>query len=199
MSTIRATNAASAAVSGTPTVVSEAGSAASLRSAIVADTARPRADGAAVRLRGWLASHPRVEQVARDAGVFALRAILAIVFFYHGGQKLFGLFGGHGLSGTAGWMASIGIPLPLLSATMAGSAEFFGGLALLAGLGVRIAAIPMLFTMLVAIATAHWGRFDASAGGMEYPLTLAVALLSLALIGGGRWTITRALQRRPRG
>lgn len=133
---------------------------------------------------------------ATDAGLLTLRAALGVVFIYHGGQKLFGLFGGYGLAGTAQWMGSIGIPLPYVSAIAAGSAEFFGGLALLLGLWPRIAAVPMVFTMLVAIVSAHWGKFDARAGGMEYPLTLAAALIAIALIGGGRLTVARLVPRR---
>ncbi len=132
-------------------------------------------------------------EAAADAGLLVLRAALAAVFVYHGGQKLFGLFGGYGLAGTAQWMGSIGIPLPYFSAIAAGSVEFFGGLALLFGLWPRLAAAPLIFTMLVAIVTTHWGKFDARAGGMEYPLTLAAALAAIALLGGGRFTIRRWL------
>lgn len=131
----------------------------------------------------------QLQATAADVGLLILRIALGVVFIYHGGQKLFGLFGGYGLVGTAQWMGSIGIPLPFVSALAAGSAEFFGGAALLLGLWTRIAAVPMVFTMLVAIISAHWGKFDARTGGMEYPLTLAAALLALALIGGGRYTI----------
>lgn len=137
-----------------------------------------------------------VQPWAADAGLLTLRAALGAVFVYHGGQKLFGLFGGHGLTGTAQWMGSIGIPLPYFSALAAGSAEFFGGLAVLLGFWPRIAAVPMVFTMLVAIVTAHWGKFDARAGGMEYPLTLAAALVAIALVGGGRWTMDRLFFRK---
>ncbi|MCC7343267.1 MAG: DoxX family protein [Bryobacterales bacterium] len=137
----------------------------------------------------------QLREVAADLGMLVLRAVLAVVFIYHGGQKLFGLFGGYGLAGTAGWMASIGIPMPYASAVLAGSAEFFGGAALLLGLWPRMAAIPMAFTMLVAIVTAHWGKFSAQAGGMEYPLTLAAALMAIALVGGGRLTVIEAWRR----
>ena len=68
----------------------------------------------------------------------------------HGSQKLFAWFGGHGLNATAGFMEQLGMPLPTTSAVLAGGAEFFGGIALLLGVGVRIASIPMTFTMLVA-------------------------------------------------
>jgi putative oxidoreductase len=128
-----------------------------------------------------------------DIGLLLVRAVLAAVFIYHGGQKLFGIFGGYGIQGTAGWMASVGIPFPVVSTVLAGGTEFFGGIVLLLGTGTRVAAIPMAFNMLVAIVTVHHGAFDARAGGMEYPLTLAVVLAALALIGPGRLTVGRLL------
>ena len=129
-----------------------------------------------------------------DLGLLLIRTVLSAVFIYHGGQKLFGLFGGYGIEGTAGWMASIGIPFPTLSAVAAGATEFFGGIILLLGTGTRIAAVPMAFTMLVAIATVHSGAFDAQKGGMEFPLTLAVVLTALALIGPGRLTVANLFE-----
>ena len=84
-----------------------------------------------------------------------LRLGAGVTFAAHGAQKLFGWFGGYGLEGTAGWMASIGLEPGYLMALAAGSAEFFGGLALLAGVLVRPAAVVLAVTMLVAIVTAH--------------------------------------------
>lgn len=133
----------------------------------------------------------RSQNLQSDIGLFLIRAALAAVFIFHGGQKLFGLFGGHGLDATAQWMAGNGIPLPTLSALLAGSAEFFGGIALLLGVGARIAAVPMAFTMLVAILTAHPTGFDSRSGGMEYPLTLGLVLVAIALLGAGRLTLGR--------
>lgn len=133
-----------------------------------------------------------------DIGLFLIRAVLAAVFVFHGSQKLFGWFGGYGIDGTAGWMASIGIPLPTLNAVLAGATEFFGGIVLLLGTGTRIAAIPMAFTMLVAVLTVHSGGFNAQTGGMEYPLTLGVVLIALALLGPGGLTVTRLLAGVPR-
>ncbi len=133
-------------------------------------------------------------EMARDVALLALRAVLAAVFVFHGGQKLFGWFGGYGLEGTAGWMGGLGIPFPTLSAALAGGTELFGGLALAAGVFARLVALPMIFTMIVAMATAHSG-FDAAGGGIEYPLTLAIALASIAIQGPGRLT----LGRRPGG
>jgi putative oxidoreductase len=125
---------------------------------------------------------------ATDLGLFLIRSVLAAVFIFRGGQKLFGLFGGYGIIGTAGWMASIGIPFPTVSTVLVGATEFFGGTVLLLGTGTRLAAIPMTFAMLVAILTVHGGAFDAQKGGIEFPLTLAVTLAALALTGPGRLT-----------
>jgi putative oxidoreductase len=120
-----------------------------------------------------------------DVGLLFIRVMLGIVFIFHGSQKLFGLFGGYGIEGTAGWMGSIGIPFPTVNAILAGGTEFFGGLLLITGIMARLAAIPLMFTMLVASFVAHGSAFDIQKGGMEYPLTLAVVLLGLALIGPG--------------
>jgi putative oxidoreductase len=67
-------------------------------------------------------------------------------------------------------------------------------LALLLGIGVRIAVIPMIFTMCVAIYTVHWGAFGGQNNGMEFPLTLAVVLLSLGLTGPGRLSVSAMIR-----
>ena len=130
----------------------------------------------------------------QDAGSLLMRGVLGTVFVFHGSQKLFGWFGGYGLQGTGQWMESIGIPFGLVSATLAGSIEFFGGLLLLAGIATRLVSMPMVITMIVAVATAHHG-FDAGQGGGEYPITLAAVLAGLGLIGPGRWTLPEAISR----
>src|SRR5436190_19159986 len=122
-----------------------------------------------------------LQKRANDTALFLIRTVLAAVFIFHGGQKLFGWFGGYGIAATAGFMETIGIPFPTLSALLAGVTEFGGGIILLAGTGTRIAAIPMAFTMLVAIATVHPGGLHAQSRGMEYPLALAGVLGALAL------------------
>ena len=66
-----------------------------------------------------------------------MRLSAGVIFVAHGAQKLFGSFGGCGLEGTAQWMASIGLEPGYLMALAAGSAEFFGGIALLLGLLTR--------------------------------------------------------------
>jgi|SRR5680860_227273 len=86
---------------------------------------------------------------ATDTGLntLPLRLGAGVIFAAHGAQKLFGWFGGYGLEGTAGWMASIGLEPGMLMAAMAGSAEFFGGLLLIAGLLVRPAALMLAISV----------------------------------------------------
>jgi len=134
-----------------------------------------------------------------DAGIAALilRVPVGLILAAHGAQKLFGWFGGNGLAGTAGWMSSIGIEPGYMMAILAGSAEFFGGLALILGLLTRPAAVAAAFTMLVAIFSVHIsnGLFAAN-NGYEYALTLMVALIALAVQGGGQMSVDQALTQR---
>jgi putative oxidoreductase len=131
-----------------------------------------------------------------DAGLLVIRIAVAIVFLYHGSQKLFGAFEGSGLGKFAGMLQQMGIPIPYLSAVLAACAEFFGGLLLLLGIAVRVAVIPMIFTMLVAIVKVHSGAFSLQHKGMEYALTLGLVLLGLGLTGPGRFVVWSP-RRRP--
>jgi putative oxidoreductase len=125
-----------------------------------------------------------------------LRVGIGLTLMPHGAQKLFGLFGGYGLSGTAQWMDSIGLSPGIVMATLAGSAEFFGGLALVLGLLTRPAAALTAFTMLVAIFSVHIEHgFFLDAGGFEYAFALLVATTSLIASGGGRYSIDQQLTK----
>lgn len=145
---------------------------------------------------------PRTIQrlLASDAGwaPLALRIPVGIIFVAHGAQKLFGAFGGYGLEGTGQFMASLGLTPGYLMALLAGSAEFFGGLALLLGLLVRPAAAVLAFAMLVAIFSVHisHGLFMAS-NGYEYALALLAVSVSLLFSGAGRLSVDAMLVGRP--
>lgn len=126
-----------------------------------------------------------------------LRVPVGIVLAAHGAQKLFGWFGGYGLEGTGQWMASIGLAPGYLMALLAGSAEFFGGLALIIGLLVRPAAIVSAFTMLVAIFSVHisHGLFISN-NGYEYALVLFAASLAIGFQGAGRFALDNILNQK---
>lgn len=128
---------------------------------------------------------------------FVLRVPVGLILAAHGAQKLFGWFGGYGLEGTGQWMTSIGLEPGYLMALLAGSAEFFGGLALAIGLLTRPAAIVSAFTMLVAIFTVHFenGLFMAN-NGYEFALVLLVTSVALAIQGAGNWSVDKVLSEK---
>lgn len=84
-------------------------------------------------------------------GPLALRLYLAPIFIMAGWNKL------EDLESTAYYFGEfLGMPMPMLMAFLAGATEFIGGIALLFGIAVRLLAVPLMFTMLIAATTAHW-------------------------------------------
>ncbi|RVD78072.1 DoxX family protein [Pseudomonas koreensis] len=127
-------------------------------------------------------------------GLTILRIAVGVIFAAHGSQKLFGLFGGYGLAGTAQYMDSIGLHPGYLMATLAGGTEFFAGLALIIGLLVRPAALGLTFLSLVAIFTVHIsnGLFMAN-NGYEFALALLGGSLAVMIEGAGKLSVDRAI------
>lgn len=91
-------------------------------------------------------------------------------------------------------MESIGITPGYLMAALAGSAEFFGGLALVVGLLVRPAAVSLLIAMLVAIVSVHWvNGFFITENGFEYAMILALISAVLLIEGAGKLSLDRRI------
>lgn len=120
-----------------------------------------------------------------DIAAIFPRIILALVFIFHGGQKMFGWFGGPGLEGSVTFM-NIQLHIPLFFAYIAAIAEFFGAVFILIGLFTRFSAFLLGFTMFVAILTAHPNAFPVANGGMEYTLTLLFMTVISFILGPGR-------------
>lgn len=122
-----------------------------------------------------------------------LRLSLGAIFFAHGAQKLFGWFGGYGLTATAGFFEDkLGMAPGILWASLAAFGEFFGGLALIFGVLTRFQGVQLAVTMLVAGWTAHAGAFFLPAG-FEYVLILGAASMALVFTGGGRFSVDRLI------
>jgi putative oxidoreductase len=128
-----------------------------------------------------------------------VRVVLGIVFFAHGAQKMFGWFGGHGLSATIGGFRQMNIP-PAATA-LAAVVECFGGLALIVGFLTRPVALGLIVVMLVAIAKVHgkhgfFLNFAMTPGkghGYEFNLVLIAMALSLLIGGAGALSIDRLM------
>jgi putative oxidoreductase len=134
---------------------------------------------------------------ATDIGLFVLRLALGVIFIAHGGQKLFGLFGGPGLAATVDTFDKfLGIPVPL--AYLAVFTEFFGGVALVVGLLSRLAGLGLAVTMVVATFKAHLangffltsGQPPYSTIGYEYNLALFAMALAVVFTGPGRLALS---------
>jgi putative oxidoreductase len=122
------------------------------------------------------------EKTTTPYAALLLRLAMGGLFLAHGALLKLGTFG---IAGSMGYFASLGLP-PLLGAVVI-AAEILGGLALIAGIGVRAVSIGLLPIMLGA-AWAHGGNgwvFVAQGGGWEFPAFWAVALLAQAGLGAG--------------
>lgn len=125
-------------------------------------------------------------------GLLWLRIALGVIFMAHGAQKVFGLWGGHGLSGTVNFFQqNLGVP-PILG-YVACFTELLGGAAILLGLLTRLSALGLAAVMGVAIYKVHWvnGFFinwynTPNVGhGIEYNVALMAMSLCLLFTGAG--------------
>ena len=132
-----------------------------------------------------------------------LRMALGAVFVAHGAQKLFAVWGGPGLGGTASYVGSLGLspayPLALLLAVT----EFGGGLLLILGALVRWVSLALAIAMAIAIWKVHlangfflnWTNAPGRGHGIEYNVVLMAGLLALALTGAGALSFDERLAR----
>ncbi len=128
-----------------------------------------------------------------------VRLALGIIFFAHGAQKVFGWFGGSGLSQTIAGFRQMGIP-PAATA-VAAFIECFGGFAMIVGFLTRPAAVGLIVVMLVAISKVHvrngfflnWSMAPGKGHGYEFNLALIAMALSILIGGGGMWSVDRLI------
>jgi len=120
------------------------------------------------------------------AGLLILRAVIGGILFAHGAQKVFGWWGGPGLSGWTSAMTRMRIRPPRLWAFISAFAELGGGVLLILGLLTPLACAAIAASMLVAIALVHLPRgFWVSKGGYEFNLSILAGVSALALVGPG--------------
>ena len=132
------------------------------------------------------------DRSAVDWALLVARIVVGAIFMTHGAQKLFGAFGGPGLSAIVQMMGPLGYLVTV--------GEFFGGLGLISGFLSRLSAASIIIIMLGAVATVHskFGFFMNWAGnqageGFEYHLLAIGALLPIVIAGPGRFAVGRFL------
>ena len=129
-----------------------------------------------------------------------IRLPLGMIMMAHGSQKLLGIFGGLGLTGTLRSYEER-MHIPPVFTLLAIIAEFAGGFGILSGFLSRISAAGVTAVMLVAMYKVHWANgffmnMNLVAGhghGIEYNLALLGMALYLVIAGGGQWCLDRLI------
>jgi putative oxidoreductase len=122
-------------------------------------------------------------------GLLLLRVVLGLVMAAHGASKLWGWFGGYGLSGTGEAFAQMGFRPGRVFAAAASIAEIVSGLLVTLGFLGPIGPALMISVMLVAAITVHWGQGLFAPKGVEMPLLYAAGAFGLALVGYGKYSL----------
>ncbi len=119
-----------------------------------------------------------------DYSFFAVRLVLGIILLAHGWPKI------KNLRQTGVNFSSMGFHPGFFWGTVAAVAEFFGGLALLAGFYVQIAA-ALLVGEFIVINIWRILKKNSFVGGLEFDLLILSALLVLLTQGGGEYALER--------
>ena len=120
------------------------------------------------------------------------RVLLALMFVLAGFSKF------AGLSGTAGYIASRGLPLPMVLAIATAALEVAAGLAIIVGYRARLAGLALaLFTLLAAVLFHSYWNASAEQQMMQQlmfmkNLSIAGGLLLLAAVGPGGLSVDAA-------
>jgi putative oxidoreductase len=136
----------------------------------------------------------RKGEAMKEAGILAVRAVGGALLAGHGAQKLFGVFGGPGLRGTAEVMEMLGLRPGHLWGTAAALSEFGGGTLLALGLLSPLGSIGAISAMTMATVKAHWGKpIWVNKGGAELAVAYGTIALAVGLTGPGAYSLDHAL------
>lgn len=124
-----------------------------------------------------------------DVGPLVTRVVVGIIFLVHGLQKV-----GMGVGGTAGFLESLGLPFATVLAVLLIIGEVVGGVALILGVMTRFWAAVGVIISLVALFSVHFAKgFLASNGGYEFILLIGAVMLSLVVMGAGKYSVDRQI------
>ncbi len=128
-----------------------------------------------------------------------LRLTIGIILFPHGAQKMLGIFGGFGFSGTMGFFTET-MHLPWLIGFLVIVIEFIGALSLIAGFASRIWAGLIIILFLGIIFSSHlengfFMNWFGNQKGEGYEFHLLIIGLSIATLinGSGKFSVDEKL------
>ena len=128
----------------------------------------------------------------QDTVALVARILLAVMFIISGFGKI------TGFDGTAGYIASKGLPMPQVVAALTIAMELGGGLMLAAGFKARWAALALaIFTLLAAIIFHNfWAVEAAQKMGQQINfmknITIAGGMLMVFAFGPGRLSVDKS-------
>ena len=125
---------------------------------------------------------------ATNLGLLVLRVLVGVGMAAHGAQKLFGMFNGQGIDGTATFFESVGYSPGRPYAILSGLVELGGGVLLILGLALPFAAAAIVANMVGAytvVQSATPGDYFNSTGGPELELFYILTAFALILTGPG--------------
>lgn len=128
--------------------------------------------------------------VSVNLGLLILRLVAGLTIAAHGTQKLFGWFEGPGFNKWTQGMQKQGYKPALLWSCLVILGELGGGLSLATGFLTPLGAAGIFSAMFMAIVKAHWKNgFWNSKRGLEFPLSLLAAAVTIGLIGPGSYAL----------
>jgi putative oxidoreductase len=130
-----------------------------------------------------------------------IRFTLGLVLFPHGAQKMLGLFGGFGFTGTMGFFTET-LHLPWIIGFLVIIIEFVGALSLIAGCASRVWAALTILLFIGIIFTSHlehgfFMNWFGNQKGEGYEFHLLIIGLSLATLvnGSGKYSVDGKISR----
>jgi putative oxidoreductase len=136
-----------------------------------------------------------------DWAGFVMRLTIGIVLFPHGAQKMLGLFGGYGFSGTMGFFTET-MNLPWLIGFLVIVIEFVGSISLVVGFATRLWSLSIIILMLGIILTSHiengfFMNWFGNQKGEGYEFHLLVIGLSIATLinGSGKFSVDERIEK----
>jgi putative oxidoreductase len=137
----------------------------------------------------------KIFQTNNDWAGLILRLTIGLTLFPHGAQKMLGLFGGFGFTGTINFFTGT-MHFPWLIGFSVIFIEFFGSLSLIAGFASRIWSSLVLVLMIGIVFTSHIhnGFFMNWTGnqkgeGFEYHLLMMGLCIALLINGSGKYSV----------
>lgn len=134
-----------------------------------------------------------IVRTQNTASYLFIRLMVGCIFLSEGIQKfLFADIRG------AGRFASIGLPSPEILGPLVGAFEIICGLLILIGLATRLASIPLIIIMLVAIVTTKFPQIAESGiwvmlHASRTDFSMLMGSLFLLFMGAGAWSIDNRL------